>query len=242
MSRTLVWTVAVAVVAQFMGCAENEQTFFIEHVKAQPEAPECSVAAGDDGTSIGLLDVWFNNPYLSYVLVTNHAISREAYESGKAESNGIFIDYSESYVLVNGGLVGERVRTPIDVYLEPESSDVVAVTMIPVSSLYGVQRPLNCNPNDLPADDSYSANPAIAVVRLFGHTAGGTEVETQELNFTIQTCCGCLLDQRPCQGDCTQYCDDEVTPSAMCTSGVANGSSSVDCRNYFEVPCNCPTD
>jgi hypothetical protein len=237
MSRFLVMTVFAVLFAPCLGCVENEQTFFIEHVKKQPEGPDCTVTAGDAYIFRGGLDVFFDSPYIASVLVTNHIASRESYESGRAESSGIYIDYAESYVLVNGELVGERAREPLEHYLEPESSKPIAVTMIPYGALYDLQVELNCPPLGIPTPTAFRPEPALAVVRLFGHTAGGKEVQTQELSFPIEYCCGCLINWNNCRDECSKFCEDLETVNGLCYPGVANGTSALpDCRVFFHDP------
>lgn len=258
MSRVLTLVIALGAALAWTGCADNEVTLFIEHMKKQPEAPECSVVTGDPYVRTGTLDVAFGNGFTAFLLVTNHAMSREAYESGKVETNGVFIDYAEVYLLgTDGSLIGERGRHVIEYYIEPESSNVVSVDLIPQGSAADLQVRGNCPPlgssfypaGSIGKDVQGSSVPRSlekvqAVVRLFGHTGGGTEVETQEYAVGIDLCCGCLVDWGNCLSNCSRLCDD-VQGNSMCSAGVANGGIAMDCRELYHnagATWTCPED
>ena len=113
------------------GCVENEQSFYIEHMKSPPDPPECTTSIGDPttpGLSVNLMIA--NNPG-NYFQATNALISREDYGNLRAESNGITVEGYELYTTVPGmGIVGGTEYFEYNFYLAPETSDLIYATVM----------------------------------------------------------------------------------------------------------------
>jgi hypothetical protein len=231
-------------------CVDNEISFFIEHAKAQPEAPNCVWSPSDEFATTGLIDLAFSNVYNQGFLVQNQLMAREDYDNLIAETNGIFVEgYEVSVRLAPNEAVGETERSDVEIYVEPESVGIIVVTTLSeaiVDTLGGDCLPLsyaNYPPDDMfperqDADGNYVPRDegfAWVNVRFLGHTNGGLDVETPEFTFGIQLCCGCLVDWSACNDPCERYCKDPEGHK-MCTLGVANGDSMFDCRAIYSNP------
>ena len=90
--RATITVMALSIVLVILGCVDNDVTFFVEHVKVQPEAPQCSTSAGDDFAPSGLVDLGVASSFFNYYYVTNAAMLREDYDNIRAETDGIMVE------------------------------------------------------------------------------------------------------------------------------------------------------
>ncbi|MDJ0761976.1 MAG: hypothetical protein QNJ97_03215 [Myxococcota bacterium] len=220
-------------------CADNEQSFYVEHVKVQPEAPDCEVTVSDGIVPAGLLDLIFRNPYTGWYLVTNGLVAREDFGNLVTESNGIVIDGTEVYVRgTDGALLGNTEYYEFEHYVAPESSDVWLGIALPSSVVDALAEEYGCPRLTYDMDEiSVSYGLIYSVTRFIGHTLGGTDVRTPDFTFPIEVCCGCLIAWGNCNemDPCSRYCE-EPNGHGMCTLGVANGGDPVDCRSLYHNP------
>jgi hypothetical protein len=253
-------TTAMAVLAAFLAaaaCVDNEQSFYIEHVKVLAEPPGCESNSGDAKAAAALLDLALADSYFSYYYVTNGTMVRKEHDNLKAESDGILIDSMEVYVIsVDGELVGGSENYEFQMYLAPDSSDIAPGYVIPAAVVRTLAAGLGCTPAaDLAMDvfgPTTAGNPELtsgffqslldaidedagavySVVRFLGHTQGDNEVETNEYSFLVQLCCNCLVNWQNCATGYNAYC---VAPTQYqsCNPGVVSGSGTeVDCRLF----------
>jgi hypothetical protein len=233
-------------------CVDNEISFFIEHAKAQPEAPNCVWSPSDEFATTGLVDLSFASSYNQGFLVQNQLMAREDYDNLKAETNGIFVEaYEVSVRLAPNDSVSDNERRDVEIYVEPESVGIIVVTILNETVIAALGESGGCLPlgyanyspdamfpsredddgNHVPRDVGF----VWVTVRFLGHTNGGLDVETPEYTFGIQLCCGCLVDWSKCNDPCERYCKDPEA-SKMCSFGVANGDSMLDCREIYSNP------
>ncbi len=238
-------------------CVENEQSFYIEHVKVLAEPPGCESSSGDAKAAGALLDLALADSYFSYYYVTNGTMIREEHDNLRAESDGILIDSMEVYVLsVEGELVGGSEQYEFQMYLAPDSSDIAPGYVIPAEVVQTLADGLNCTPAADLAMDVFGptatgypelasgffqdildaidedAGAVYSVVRFLGHTQGGNDVETNEYSFLVQLCCNCMINWQNCATGYGAYCEDP-TEYQTCNPGVVSGSSTeVDCRLF----------
>lgn len=245
--KSLVTVAALGVLAT--SCVDNEVTFYVEHMKVQPDAPTCVSSAGDDSASSGLIDLAIANSYSGYYYVTNAAMEREAYDSLRAETDGIFVEGAEVYVVdgEGGATIGGSEYYLFNQFIAAETSDIVPAVTVPpavveeLATQYGCRRAWSYTGTEIyqaleegasqwpPPSEYYGF--IYAVVRFVGHTQGGTEVMTQEYSFLIDLCCNCLIDWNLCNNLCDANCGDP-DDAAMCHPGVGSGSGSLwDCRD-----------
>jgi hypothetical protein len=239
-------------------CHDDEVAFFIEHVKTQPDAPDCEVTTGDNYTSGGYMDLALAGEFYGWFLVQNQLLAREDYANLKAETNGIFVEGVEVYIRTgNQEVVGSSEYYPQEFYIEPESEEIVGAVMVPYNAIQAIANQAGCLPLSKENYPNYSVYPPstsnnpyldrngsafleksgtiYSVARILGHSGGGTDVETQEFTFRIGWCCGCLVNWTSCFDPCERYCEPPEE-HGMCTIGVANGGAPYDCRNIYHDP------
>jgi hypothetical protein len=250
MTRTILLAMAVGV-ALAAGCADNEVTFYIDHVKAQPAPPECSASTGDPAAPQGLIDLAFGNAYKAFYQVTNRAMVRDQSENLRAETDGIMVEGMEVYVetpegeIIGGSDTNNFYQYPI--YIEPESTDIVFADSLPENIVLELASEKGCaqladyeeadfvkliEDPSVPLPESKSLGFVYSVVRFLGHTNGGTEVQTPEFPFLIDMCCNCLVAWDNCVNHCSAFCLSPET-ATTCTPGVGGFT---DCAFYSHNP------
>ncbi|HUT77002.1 MAG TPA: hypothetical protein VM285_04910 [Polyangia bacterium] len=238
-------------------CVDNEQSFYIEHVKVLAEPPGCESNSGDAKAASALLDLALADSYFSYYYLTNGTMLRKEHDNLRAESDGILIDSMEVYVVnIDGELVGGSENYEFQMYLAPDSSDIAPGYVIPAEVVQTLAAGLGCTSAQDLAQEVFgptaAGNPELAsgfyqdiieaidddvgavysAVRFLGHTQGGNDVETNEYSFLVQLCCNCLVNWQNCATGNNAYC---VAPTEYqsCNPGVVSGSGTdVDCRLF----------
>jgi hypothetical protein len=253
MRVTIATAVALVTAMAVSSCVENEVTFLIEHMKVQPSPPNCVTSTGDEKAATATIDLATANSFGGWYYVSNFAMIREEYDNLRAETDGIIVEGGEAYVTTtNGNLIGESAYYEFELFIPPESSDVVPAIAIPDGVIAGLAEEYGCpsmnNPavrqqlaesiidGDLNDHLVFDLYPAVYTrMRFLGHTQGGSEVETPEFSFLVYLCCNCLIDWSTCYDPCTAFCE---TPqdSEMCQSGVSTGAAPDDCGLYFYSP------
>ncbi|MCP4599484.1 MAG: hypothetical protein GY847_02925 [Proteobacteria bacterium] len=246
MMREMIPVVLLGILAA--GCVENDISFFIEHVKMQPEMPKCEVTESDGFVAQGTLDLSFRNAYGAWYLLSNHLMAREDYGNLKAETNGIIIDGMEVHVRgLDGELHGKTEYYEFEHFIPPEATGVWAGYAIPATVVRELANEHGCLPlnsgnypsntigRDVNGGSVKYIGMVYSVVRFLGHTNGHSDVTTPKFTFPIHLCCGCLVEWENCVDPCSQYCTD-VEEHTMCTPGVFNGGEGYDCRALYHNP------
>jgi hypothetical protein len=229
---------ALCLAAALAGCKDNEQSFYIEHMKAMPEPPDCEVSTGDPASYGILVDVAATRAfdYYGYFQVKNALVSRENYDNLTAESNNIYFDGSEVVVTLPGaGSAGSSEYRPIaQESLEAESSDVFPGISIPQSTFESMQATLGCqsaettalqianyfwNGTSVTLPNSETIGTGYGTILFMGHTGGDIDVETPQFTFAMNLCCNCSTNWAACLADpCAAFCGDAETNS--CAFGI----------------------
>jgi hypothetical protein len=216
-------TLALALVASLPGCKDNEESFYIEHMKILPDAPECKYSTGDQPETSISIDLAFSggDDFYGGFQVTNALMAREDYDNLKAESNGIFIDGAEAAASVGGQAVGGSVYRGVDFFIDAETTSVVQGIFLAGEIKTALADALNCPSTEetgatLAADlaDGDIDNPpqvtyydaGTVSVRFIGHSQGGEEVETNLFTVAIQACCNCDISWSECSDPCFAFC------------------------------------
>jgi hypothetical protein len=250
MTRTVSIGLALALclAAALAGCRDNQESFYIEHMKVIPDPPECKYTTGDPAAYSVTVDLAFvdDNDFYAGFQVTNALMTREDYDNLKAESNGILVDGAEAAVSVGGQSAGASVFRAVDAFLEAESTDVIMGITIPGEVKTNLGAALGCASAEDTAtamlvdlQDGVLDNPPEAVnfdtgygsVRFLGHTLGGSEVETNVFSFAIQSCCNCAVDWSACMNPCNAFCS-EPTGYTYCDGalGINAGGNPLPCN------------
>jgi hypothetical protein len=247
----------LTVVLAAAGCVENEQSFYIEHVKVLADPPGCESSSGDAKAASAVLDLALAEAYFSYFYVTNGTMVRKEHDNLRAESDGILIDGMEVYVTaVDGSLVGGSEYYQFQMYLGPDSSDIAPGYVIPSAVVQSLADGLGCTRaeelaqeifgptqsggpelpagyfQDILAAIESDAGSVYSVVRFLGHTQGGNEVETNEYSFLVQLCCNCMIEWQNCATGYGAYCEAPATYQSCNPGVISGGGTTVDCRLF----------
>jgi hypothetical protein len=241
----------VLVVASLAGCKDNEESFYIEHMKAIPDAPECKYSTGDPAI-IGVgVDLARRQAYDFFggFQVTNALMAREDYDNLKAESNGIFVDGSETEVTIGGESAGGSAYSSSSVFIDAETTDVLMALVIPSGVFDELAASYSCpSATDMfaematnlatygglastPTGYSPLLDSGYVTVQLLGHTQGGVEVETNRFTVIANFCCGCTIDFSACDTPCDMFCGTPAAIAVSCATGV-NEPALADCAGF----------
>lgn len=226
MRSCLALVLASGLLALAAGCQDDWQGFFIHDNKRLGEPPGCEIPTEASATGLlaGLLDLQARTSYAGYLFVENGLIPRADPGLPRAESNGIFVQGAYLYYepdpacAATAGLPETEVR--FSNYIEPQGSATIGIYLIPDA--------LGARLRDA-IDECPDQQAQITVTaQIFGITQAGTEMETQEFDFPITLCSGCLI-----------YCPsgvdlDTTTPGCQC-----NCNSDVE---QEDPPCNVGQD
>lgn len=216
-------------------CADNEQTIFIRQVQA-PESGECSYTADESATAYGLgvLDVALSNQYRAALLVANQMVPRADPDAPRAETNRVRLTEAEVHVqLADGSEVGSF-TVPGNGFVDPSTGSspgygVFETVLVDPASAQALAGKLGCAGTRLA-----SVGRVVTVVKVFGKTLGGKEVESSEFRFPIEVCCGCLVSFPP---DATDPLS-EKQPNCL---GISETGSTIEepCLSGQDQPLDC---
>ncbi len=217
------------------GCVDNEQSIFIQQVSAPPEGGSCTITTDAQGLFLGngTLDVAFRVTYEATLLVGNQLAERGSRQQVRTESNRVAMEGSEVFAVDNG--TGEVVFGPNTVpgsgFIDPSAGTD------PSYGLLGTVLFLGSASSGLVAQlrSGQLAGASITShVRVFGHTLGGTSVESGEFLFPITLCNGCLVTFPTDATDTTKTtpnCDLAASTGTTLTAPCIPGQDDVvDCR------------
>lgn len=263
MTRTVLTgtVLALLLAAALGGCRDNEESFYIEHMKAMADPPDCKYSTGDPyrhGIRVDL-SLRQDHDFFGHFQTTNALLAREDYDNLKAESNGIFVEGSETVVTVGGQSVGGSAYSSAEIYIGPETTNVLPGIAIPGDVFADLAEHYGCPSSGAmlagmsaqllatgaatpPAGYSELLSTGYATVRFIGHTQGGTDVETNGFTFTLDFCCGCAVDWNSCDTPCEMFCDEAAEVVSMCEWGV-DVEEDLSCTGWgFDPEADWPTE
>ncbi|MBN1772180.1 MAG: hypothetical protein JXB32_13010 [Deltaproteobacteria bacterium] len=234
MKACLALVLASGLLAFGAGCQDDWQSFFIQDNKRLGEPPGCEIPRESSAAGLvaGLLDLSVSSSYAGYLYVENGLIARADPGLPRAESNGIFVRGAYLYFEPDpacgaGALPDMEIR--FSNFILPQGSATIGIYLIPEVLGAGLRTALAGCPDQRAQ--------ITVTVQVFGVTQAGTEMETQEFDFPITLCDGCLvycptgvdLDTTTpgCQCNCNSDVEQEDPP---CHPGQ---DDYVDCRYVY---------
>jgi len=187
---------AGAFTALIPSCADNHMTIFIRQMQAL-EAPECTVNNDVSAlhTPSGFIDVGIASNYMVHPLVGNQLLSKGDPRQAKAEPNRVQLEGAEiELVNARGDALAIGESNPYSVIatgtIDPTSSadaayGVTQVEVIPPKIMAVLRKTLH------DSGGIGTTQTIHAKISVFGHTLGGTAVETGTFTFPITACYGC---------------------------------------------------
>jgi|GEM_PF-426462 len=227
----LVGTALLGAATVGSGCAEPESSLFIRQVVfLQP--PDCAARAEPDGLSVGLgtLDVALRDEYSASLLVGNQLVSRGSTNQLRTETSRIELHEATVSISLADGTQINSFTVPVTGFADQASGQepgygIVSLPLIDAKSTGKVRATLvGTAPKRL-----------ISTVKVKGRTLGGAEVDSNEFQFVIQACNGCLVSFDPAN-------DDPTRPGVDCYGAATNtGNTNLDtpCRIGQDVPVSC---
>jgi hypothetical protein len=193
--------------AAIAACMHDDSTIFIQDVLAPQEVTEgtqCVFTASPTQVSItsGTLDLSLRHfEYVAWFLVGNQMV---------AEANGQQLMTETSIVNIQGAVVRvtDSAGTQLTTFTRDAAGSVYPATgNVPGYAPIGVQildtQTLATNPEIQSKVTNPSLSPLgrgvvrlITYTRVFGHTLGGDYVESNEFEFPVDVCYGCLIGSR----------------------------------------------
>lgn len=170
------------------GCAEVDSEMFIRAVVAR-RPPDCIAAATAEAPTVvnGFLDVSLRSEYVATLLVGNQVLTRGDPATAKTETSRVGLVRAEVSVENASGTQLNSFEVPITGFvnqalgLEP-GFGLATVTLIDSKAA------------SLANAKDASLKRLVSKVRVFGKTLGGAEVQSNEFQFIIFACKGCLIN------------------------------------------------
>lgn len=180
------------------GCAHDDSTLFVYDVLAPPVgAPGAVCTFTSDPTqpfiSSGVLDLDLAGHYDAAFLLANQLVPQGNPSAPKTET---------SYINIQGAVV--RITNAMGTQQYKTYTHLAAATLPPASGTspgFGPVDPVTIL--DSLTAQTYGPGRYITYTRFFGKTLGGQSVESNEFEFPVDVCLGCLItfsaaDINPC--------------------------------------------
>jgi hypothetical protein len=231
---------AVAAGAAFPACAHDDSTLYIQGVLEPPTPANnvCTYVISISSTflSRGRVDAGLTESYAPLFLVGSQMKSVANSDNVRAETGRINIQ---------GALV--RVVDPADGSVWMDATVLSAGTIEPAQGTTSAYLGIGATIMDKHAIDHFDPglavplNPsklAVAYVKFYGQSLGGQSIESEEFQYPIDVCNGCLVDFPP-QGSVQKlhdYCSGLLPPSNPLIPCALGQDQPADCQLCFAKP------
>jgi hypothetical protein len=176
-------------------CAHDDSTLYIRMVIAPPTGTQafqaCVYTPQPDGTFLpsGIWDVGLAEDYSPAVLVGNQMISRMDPLRPTTETNRIELQGATVRLTDAAGTQIATFTSLTSGTVDPASGTQPGYTA--TFATIGDPATADSLRNSLP--DRYTPKTLVAYFKLYGVTLGGTSVESNEFQYPIKACKGCLV-------------------------------------------------
>jgi len=228
-------------------CVEYPQSIIVTGVTVLQPSDDGSCRA--DGTEQdryieGVVDVAVAQSYVATLAVENRLRASIDDSKARSETNNVYLlGASVRLTLASGepldsdpqkdGRGGNEFRTVGSGFLTPKGPGTISVNLLDSAAICQVARRVQervTAGNLRPQDQSFQL---IAYARVQAQTAGGLSIESQEFQFPVKLCWGCLVDLRLQNGRCFAESEDtESTPP--CRRGQDQIVKCKDCEATSE--------
>lgn len=238
LSKLTAAALAVAVSGSLAGgCADNESMMFIVGV-VDVSGSDCILQPSLEGPFVGLgrLDTAIRDTYIAAIVVGNQLTERGSRNQLRTETSRVRLEGAEVTLETPDGATLAEFSTLGSGFVNPAAG---------ADATYGGFFTNIVPPGAALADGQY-----VAVIKVFGTTLGGQEIESAELRFPIDVCYGCLieypggaLDRNVASGDpylCATSAADAVggegaEVGSTCYAGQDAGVSCIVCAASNDV-------
>ncbi len=221
------------------GCADSESIIFIRQVQAGAASGSAGCVVDNSPSSLtltgGTLDVAFRLQYTATLLVGNQLVPRGNSSELRTETSRIALQGAVVRVQDSNGIVQwGPVTVPGSGFIDPASGSNASYGVtdtILLGSEYGKRLS-----EEIQASPNHSLiRHVTAVVKVFGRTLGGLNVDSGEWQFPLDVCYRCLV-AFPREADDVKLmtqpnCDLAASTGTSVTAPCIVGENdTVDCR------------
>lgn len=224
--QRLVASTCVGGLLVLASCSHDDSTLFVRQVMAPP-----GTSAGGAGCSYkadpaqpfltsGVVDVAFLASYRPDVLVGNQMLAQQKNDNFRTETSRITIQGATVTVADTQGNELSTFSTLSSGSVDPGTGTspgwgLASVTLIDPKTVDALRTQIPKN----------GTKKLVSRFKVFGQTLGGQSVESNEFQFPIDVCVGCLVF-RPADADCGSLADTNSV-AAPCVFGQ---DQAIDCR------------
>jgi hypothetical protein len=185
-------------------CAHNDESIFIRGVMAPPSVgvgTQCVYTADPTLPELGsgVLDVALRSSYNATILVGNQLLPQANPDQARTESNRVVLqdavvtvttagDVSSGGSTISGGTQLLSYTDIISGFVDPSLGATPSYGLVTVNIL-AFDRVMTA----LPVPTNGGTITLVSHVKIQGQTLGRTNVETNEFDFPIDVCSGCLV-------------------------------------------------
>jgi hypothetical protein len=227
----------------FPACAHDDASIFINGVLAPPAAGAsngqgCLYTADPTQQHLtsGLVDVALLRSYSAILLIGNQLIPRASAEQGRVETSRVEI---QGAIITVTDVAGNNVHAP---YTRSAAMTVdPAQGATPGYVYYGLELVDHTILDPIASSLTLRGDPTrlLVHIKVFGNTLGGEHVETNDFQFPLDVCLGCLVT----------FPASAISPvTGLCTGASGGGGSATTFAPCVvgqdqPVPCSlCPTE
>lgn len=238
---------ALGAAAASPACVEYPQSIIVLKT-VEPEFKEdtntCVVSPGSDALINGVLDLEVSEGgYVGALVVKNQLRSAEKPEKARVETGAVYLLGASVRLTFAGGLpvtsdragqLGNEFRTSGSGYLAPGDEAGITVNLIDGAAARTIKAQLGSYLKQVPPAEPVDI--VVANVRVQGQTLGGLSIESQEFQFPITVCRGCLVKFFP---DNAVPQNPSLPPNLCSVSGDAAKEQKVPCNIGQNRPVDC---
>jgi hypothetical protein len=210
------------------GCVHDDSSFFVQNVifpTPQGAGTECLFTANPSQSflSRGTVDTSFRGEYTAWFLVANQLVT---------ESNPNQVQTETSNINIQGAVVRDTdtAGNQLDNFTSLTSGTVYAA--VGGTPGYAATQVTVVSQKALKATGAGST--VVGYVKFFGHTLGGDYIESNEFEFPVDVCSGCLITIAPTDMS-TCYAIPNCECAANPLAGGCTGGGSMTSTNT--LPC-----
>jgi len=228
------WVLSVmmgGIITSIASCSENESSIFIRQV-LKPSGADCSFSAepGGSALSTGVMDLAFTREYQAGLLLGNQLVERGSADQLRTETARFLAEGAEVELETTDGKGINSFTVPVRGFVDPSTGTepgwgVVTATLIDSGTGQGLAAGFP------EGQRSTVEGLVVAVVKVFGHTLGGKELDSGKYRFPISICYGCLVDFPP------ESVDPDL-PLPNCAN-VSKSTGTVPCMIGQDEPVDC---
>lgn len=192
-------------------CATNDQSIFVRGALAPSATRQngsCTYTNDPAQPQLfaGVLDVGLTDSYRSILLIGNQLIPRGDNLANRAESNRVHINGGVVRVTEPDGSLIREFTSLATGFADPQNNNTPAYGVIGLITFDAPTRNIVLNSDGMHPEQPGIPNRTVVKtvvlnIKVFGKSLGGEDIESDEYQFPLQVCRGCLVapDDDPAQ-------------------------------------------